>query len=156
MAGPAIPPVFYVSFRVAIDAPRHPHRCDSCYTLHRFDRTVALLARNARLDMSLVREMNKIRYVVNFNPRYRLAIFPVRGQLQNFRLLADTRYRCMTDNAFADARNAGNRCRVRVDVAMLAGDLVVSRMYFVTELDWLDRAAIRIVFAVHPYADQQP
>ncbi len=90
MAGPAIAAMLYVALRMTIDAPRHPHRGNTGDTVHRLYGTVTFLTREARPDVPLVREVNKIGYVVNFNPRYRFTIFPVRRQLQDLRTFADT------------------------------------------------------------------
>ena len=61
MAGPAIATMLYILLRMTIDAPRHPHRCNASNAVHCFHRTVAFLAREARLDVALMCEVNKIR-----------------------------------------------------------------------------------------------
>ncbi len=61
MAGPAIATIFYVALRMTIDAPRHPHCCDTSNSIHCFYRTVAFLTREAGLDVALMCEVNKIR-----------------------------------------------------------------------------------------------
>jgi len=105
--------------------------------------------------MSLMRKMNKVGNIVNFNPRYRFTIFPVGGQLQDLRTFADTGYRLVTSHAFTNAGYAGNRRLVGIDVAVLARNLVVRGMYCVAEFDWLNRTAIRKIFAVYPCAYKQ-
>ncbi len=61
MAGPAIATVLYILLRMTIDAPRHPHRGNSSNAVHCFHRTVAFLTSEARFDVALMREVNKIR-----------------------------------------------------------------------------------------------
>ena len=117
---------------------------------------MAFLAGKARLDMSLMREVYKVRYIVHFDPRYRFLIFPVRGELQDFRFFANARHGRMTTHAFADAGYAGDRRSIRVNVTMLARNLIIRCMYSVTEFDGLNRASIGKIFAMHPRACQQP
>ena len=105
--------------------------------------------------MAFMREVNIVRNIVHFDPRYWFTIFPVGGQLQYLRTFADTGYRVVTSHAFADAGYAGNRRLVGIDVAMLARNFVVRGMYFVTEIDWLNRTAIGEIFAVYPSANKQ-
>ena len=155
MASPAVTAMFHVSFRVAVDTPGHSHRCNTGNTVHRFDRTVAFLAGEARFDMSLVCEVNEVGDVVHFYPGDGLTILPVSGQLQDLRAFAYGRYELVTTHALANARDAGNGRLVRIDVAVLARNLVVRCMHFVTEFNWLDRRPIREIFAVHPHAYQQ-
>jgi hypothetical protein len=147
--------MFNVSLRMAIDTPWHSHRCNTGHTIHRFDRAVAFLAGEPCFYMSLVRKVNEVRKVVNFNPRDRLSVLPVRGQLQDLRAFAYARYGIVTPHALADARHAGYRRPVCINVAVLARNLIVRCMHRVTEFDWLDRRAIREILAVHPYAYQQ-
>ncbi len=116
---------------------------------------MTFLTREIRLDVPLMRKMNKVGNIVNFNPRYRFTIFPVGGQLQDLRTFADTGYRIVTPHAFADAGDAGNRRSVCIDVTVLARNLVVRCMYLVTELDWLNRTAVGKILAVHPCAYEQ-
>ncbi len=140
---------------MTIDAPRHSHRCNTGNAVHRLHRTVTFLTREARLDVPLMRKVNKVGNIVHFNPRYRFTIFPVGGQLQDLRTFADTGYRFVTSHAFANAGHAGDRRLVGIDVAVLARNLVVRGMYRVTELDGLNRAAIGEIFAVYPRAYKQ-
>ena len=155
MAGPAIAAMFHVFFRMTIDAPGHPQRYNTRHSVHRLHRTVTFLTREVRLDVPLMRKMNKVGNIVNFNPRYRFTIFPVGGQLQDLRTFADTGYRFVTSHAFTDAGYAGNRRLVGIDVAVLARNLAVRDMYCVTEFDWLNRTAIGEIFAVYPCAYKQ-
>ena len=155
MAGPAIATVLYISLGMTIDTPRHPHRCNPGNTIHCLHGTVTFLTRESRLDVPLVRKVNKIRNVVNFNPRYRFTIFPVGDQFQDLRTFADTGYGVVTSHAFADAGYAGNRRLVGIHVAMLARNFVIRSVYRVTEFDWLDRTAIGEVFAVYPCANKE-
>ncbi len=156
MAGPAIAAMFHVSFRVAIDAPGHPQCCNAGNAVHCFYRTVTFLTREARPDVPLMREVNKVGNIVNFNPRYRFTFFPVGGQLQNLRTITDTGNGLVTSHAFANAGYAGNRRLVGIDVAVLARNFVVRGMYSVTEFDWLHGSAIGEIFAVYPCAYEQP
>ena len=152
VAGPAIASMLYVFLRVAIDAPRHRHCCDTAYSVHRLHRSVAFLTREAGTNMALMRKVHKIRKIVNFNPRDRFTIFPVAGQFQDLRTFANTGYGVVASHAFANAGYAGNRRLVGIDVTMLARNLVVRCMYHVTEFDWLNRTAIGKIFAVYPCA----
>ena len=142
MASPAIATIFYVFFRVAIDAPRHSHGRNTRNTVHRFHRTVTFLAREPCLDVPLMGKVNKIWKIVHFDPRNRLTILPEGGELQNLRTLADAGYRFVTSHTFADAGDAGNRRPVRIDVTVLARNLVVRCVHHVTEFDWLNRTAV--------------
>ena len=92
MAGPAIATMLYISLSMTIDAPRHPHCRNTGDTVHRFHGTMTLLARDARLDVALVRKVNVVRNIVHLNPRYRFLVFPVGGQLEDFRTVADAGY----------------------------------------------------------------
>ncbi len=92
MAGPAIAAMFHVSFRVAIDAPGHPQCCNTGNAVHCLHRTMTFLAREARLDVALVCEVNIVRNIVNFYPRYWFLVFPVGGQLEDFGTVANAGY----------------------------------------------------------------
>ena len=155
MAGPAIAAIFNVSLRMTIDTPWHPHRCNTGNTIHRLHGTVTFLTRDTRLDVPLMRKVNIVGNIVNFNPRYRFTIFPVGGQLHDLRAFPDAGYRFVTSHAFANAGYAGNRRLVGIDVAVLARNLVVRGMYRVTEFDGLNRTAIGEIFAVYPCAYKQ-
>ncbi len=155
MAGPAIAAMLYVSLSMTIDAPRHPHRRNTGNTVHRLHGTVTFLTREARLDVPLMCKVNKVGNIVNFYPRYRFAIFPVRGQLQDLRTLADTGNGVVTANAFTNTGYAGDRRLVSIDVTMLARNFVVRCMHRVTEFDWLDRRTIREILPVHKNAYQE-
>ena len=155
MAGPAIAAMLYVSLRMTIDTPRHPHRGNTGNTIHCLNGTVTFLTRQSRLDMAFMREVNIVRNIVNFDPRYWFTIFPVGGQLQYLRTVSDTGYRGVTSHAFADAGYAGNRRLVGIDVAMLARNFVVRGMYCVTEFDGLYRTAIGEILAVYPCASKE-
>ncbi len=144
--------MLYASLSMTIDAPRHPHRRNTGNTVHRLHGTVTFLTLEARLDVPLMCKVNKVGNIVNFYPRYRFAIFPVGGQLQDVRSIADTGYGIVTSHAFANAGYAGNRRLVGIDMTVLARNLIVRGMYRVTECDWLNRTAIREIFAVYPCA----
>lgn len=147
--------MFHVFFRVAIDAPGHPQCCNTGNAVHCLYRTVTFLTREARPDVPFMREVNKVGNIVNFNPRYRFTIFPVGGQLQDLRTIADTGYGLVTSHAFANTGYAGNRSLVGIDVTVLARNLVVRGMYRMTEFDWLNRTAIGEILTVYPCADKQ-
>ena len=155
MASPAIATMFYVSLRVTIDAPRHPHRRNTGNTVHGLHGTVTFLTREARPDVPLVCEVHKIGNIVHFYPRYRFTIFPVCGQLQDLRTFADAGYEIVTSHTFTNAGDTGNRRPVCIDVAVLARNLIVRCMHLVTEFDGLNRCAVRKIFAVHPCAYEQ-
>ncbi len=148
--------MLHISLSMTIDAPRHPHRGNTGYAVHRLHRTVTFLTGQSRLDMALVCKVHVVRNVVNLDPRYRFLVFPVGGQLQNFRAFADTGYRAVTAHTFADAGYAGNRRLVGVNVAVLARNCIVRGMYRVTEFDGLNRAAIGEILAVYPCAYKKP
>lgn len=155
MASPAIATMFYFSFRVAIDAPRHFHRRYTGNTIHRLYGTVTFLARETCLDVPLMRKVNIVRKIVNFNPRYRFTIFPISGQFQDLRTFANARHGIVTPHTFADAGYARHRRPLGIDVAVLARNLIIRDMYSVTEIDRLNRTAIGKIFAVYPCADKQ-
>ncbi len=147
--------MFHLSFRMAIDAPGHPHRRDTGNSIHRLDRTVAFLTSEARSYMSFVREVYEVGDIVHLDPGDRLTIFPIRGQFHDLRTFPHARYGLVTSHALADARHTGNGRFVRIDVAVLARNLIVRCVHHMTEFDWLDRRAIREIFAMHEYAYQQ-
>jgi len=147
--------MFHVSLLMAIDTPGHSHRCNTGNTVHRLDGTVAFLAGDACSYVSLVRKVNEIRDVVHLDPGNRLTIVPVRHQLRYLRTLSYARHGTVTTHALADTRHAGYRRLVRVDVAVLARNLIVRCMHRVAEFDWLDRRTIREILAVHKYAYQK-
>lgn len=89
MTGPAIATVFDVFLRMAFDAPGHSHRRNSGDAIHSFDWSVAFLAGEARLNVPLMREVNKIGHIVYLDPRYRFTIFPECHQFQDLRLVTD-------------------------------------------------------------------
>ncbi len=157
MAGPAIATMLNVSLGMTINAPRHPHRCNPGDTVHRLHGSVAILTREGRLriDVPLMGKVNIVRYIVNFNPRYRFTIFPVGCQLHDLRTVADAGYGVVTSHAFTDTGHAGNRRLVSINVAMLARDFVIRGMYCVTEFDWLNRTAIGKILAVYPCANKE-
>lgn len=155
MAGQAITTMLNIFLRMAIDTPRHSHRGNTGNSIHCLDGTVAFLARDARLDVALVRKVNIVRKIVHFNPRYGFTIFPIGDQLQNFRAFADTGYKVMTAHAFADAGYARNRRPVGIDVTMLARNFVVRGMHYVAEFDGLHWTAIGEIFALYPCAKKQ-
>jgi len=156
MAGPAISAVFHFLFGMTIHTPGHPHCRDTGYTVHSFDRAMTFLAVEARLDMSLMGEVNEVGDVVDFDPRNRLATFPVGGELLNPLTVADAWYGFVTTHALANAGHARNGRPVRINVTVLARNLIVRGMNLVTEFDWLDRAAIREIFSVYPCAREKP
>ncbi len=147
--------MLYFPFRVAIDTPRHFHCRYTGNAVHRLYRAVAFLAREPRLDMPLMRKVYIVRKIVNLDPWNGLTIFPISGELQNLRALANSRKRFMTTDTFANAGYAGNRRPVGIDVAMLARNFIIRGMYLVTEFDGLDRTSIREIFSVYPCADEQ-
>lgn len=154
MAGPAIAAMLYAPLCMTIDAPRHPHCRNTGNTIHRLHGTVTFLTCEARLDVPLMCKVNIVGKIVNFYPRYRFTIFPVGGQLQNLRTIANTGYGFVTPHALANAGYAGNRCFVGIDVAVLARNLIVRSVYLVTEFDWLNRTPVRKILAVYPCADK--
>ncbi len=81
MAGPAIATMLYIILRMTIDAPGHPQRYNTRHSVHPFHGSVTFLTGEVRLDVTLMRKVNKVGNIVNFDPRYRFTIFPVGGQL---------------------------------------------------------------------------
>ena len=155
MAGPAIAAVLYILLCMTIDAPRHPHRCNTSHTIHCLHGPVTFLTRESGLDVPLVRKVNIVGYIVNFYPRNRFAIFPVSDQLQNLRTFADAGYRLVTANAFVNTGYAGDRRLVCIDVAVLARNFIIRGVHRVTEFYGLDRTAVGEIFAMYPCADKQ-
>lgn len=147
--------MLYVFFRMAIDAPGHSQRSNPRDAVHGLDGSVAFLTFDVCFYVPLMCEVNEIGDIVHLDPRYRFTLFPVGVQLEDFRLLAHVGQGFMATHALADAGDAGDRRRGGIDMTVLARDLVIRCMHCVTEFDRLDRRAIRIVFAVHPYACQQ-
>lgn len=155
MTGPAVAAVFDVFFGMAFDTPGHSHRRDTGNPIHFLDGSMALLTLDVCLYVPLVREVNEIGDVVDLYPRDRFTILPVRRQLEDFRLLARIWQGPVASHTFTDTGHTGDRRPVCVNVAVPARNLVIRCMHGVTEFDWLDRRAVRIIFAVHPYAYQQ-
>ncbi len=155
MAGQAIATMLNASLRMTIHAPGHLHRRNASNPVHCLYRAMTLLAFEARLDMSLMRKVNKVGKVVNFDPRNWFAIFPVGDELLNLIAVADARDRFVTSHTFANAGNAGDGRLVCVDVAVLTRNLVVRGVYRVAEFDRLNRTAVRKIFAVYPCAYEQ-
>ena len=120
VACPAIAAMLYFFLRMAIDAPWHPHRCNSGNSIHRFHGAVTFLTREAGFNVALMRKVHIVGKVMYFDPRYRFTIFPVGRQLQNLGTLADARYELVTSHAFGNAGYAGYRGLVSVDVTVLA------------------------------------
>ncbi len=89
MAGPAIATMLYVFLRMTIDTPWHPHRRNTSNAVHCFHRTMTFLTLEARFDVALVCEVNKVGYVMHLYPRNWFSLFPVGGQLQDLRTFAD-------------------------------------------------------------------
>ncbi len=147
--------MFHFSLRMAIDTPGHSHRCNSGNPIHRLDRTVAFLAGEARFYVSLVREVHEVGDIVHLDPGDRLTIFPIRGQFHDLRTFPHARYGLVTSHALADARHTGNGRFVRIDVAVLARNLIVRGMYRMAERDRLNRTAIGEKLAVYPCACKQ-
>ena len=147
--------MLYVSFRMAIDAPRHSHRCNTGNSVHRFHGSVTFLACEAGFYVSFMRKVNKVGNVVHLDPRNRLTVLPVRGELQNFRSITNARHGLMAPHAFANAGNAGRRRPVGIYVTVQARNFVVRGMHRMTEFNWLNRTAVRKIFAVYPCAYEQ-
>lgn len=89
MTGPAIATVFDVFLRVAFDAPGHSHCCNTGNAVHCLYRAMTLLTLEVRLNVPLMRKVNKIGHIVYLDPRYRFTIFPECHQFQDLRLVAD-------------------------------------------------------------------
>lgn len=147
--------MFHVFLRVAIDAPGHSQRRNTGNTVHRFYLAMTFLTFNVCQNMSLVRKVNEIGYIVNLNPGNRFAVLPIGRQLDNFRPFADVWQGLVTPYAFIDAWNASGWRRGCVYVAVLARNLIVRYVHRVTKLDWLNRAAVREIFALYPCAHKQ-
>jgi len=155
MTSPAIAAMFYVFLSVAVDAPRHPHRSNSANPIHCLDGSLAFLALDVCLYVPFVCEVDEIGDVVHFDPGDRLTIFPVRHELDDFRLLSRIWQGPVTSHALADTGYTCGRRLVCVHVAVLTRNFIIRCMHCMTEFDWLNRGSIREIFAVHPYACQQ-
>ncbi|MCZ6640804.1 MAG: hypothetical protein O7F71_04465 [Gammaproteobacteria bacterium] len=122
-------------------------------SFHGFDGPVTGLAFNAGQHVALVREVNKIRQIMNFDPRYGFLVVPIVHQFAYLRTLG-----CdldMTTDAFRDTGYAGGNGTTCLGVAIHARDLVVACMDLVAELDWLFRAGTRKERRIRPLAYDQ-
>ena len=100
---------------------------------HVFNREIPV--EHKALQMFLVSEVYKIRYVVDFLPGWRRFIGPVLGQLLNTWFV-----RCdllVTTHALTGWRNTGDLTATRIGMAVHAVDAVILDMNVVRELDRL-------------------
>src|SRR5215211_1131620 len=106
---------------VTIHAPSHVERVLLVDLLHVLHLAMTGLARDARIDVTHVREVDVLRQLVNANPRHRLLVVPERGELFNLRFVsADD---CVTSHAGSNRGRPWIRRFVRSVVAVQAVDL---------------------------------
>src|ERR1700682_890882 len=70
---------------VTVDAPAHVERRRLINLFHVLDLAVTRLTRHAGVHMPHVRKVHVLRQFVDADPRHRLLLFPIRGQLLDFR-----------------------------------------------------------------------
>src|SRR5687767_7821481 len=91
---------------VAIETPAHLHGRDALHPVHRFDPPVTGLARDIGLHVSLVREIDEVRQIVNFDPGDGLPTVPIAHDFAD--LWPVLGHDAVTADAFVDAGNAGD------------------------------------------------
>jgi hypothetical protein len=89
------------------------------------------LARNARQDVTLVREPHEVREIVHAEPRNRLLPFPVSKKPDDLRLVR--RDRQVALSTALNRGNASDRTAPRVRVAQLTRNRIVSGMEAMAE-----------------------
>ena len=150
MTGPAIKPVLYLPLTMARQTPTHLQRGKPRHPGHCLNRTMTSLAFYFSFYMSFMREIDKIRKVMHFNPGNGLFPFPVTKYFLNLRL--GSCYSFMTVYALDNAWHAWRDRPPCVNMAIHARYIVISGMYLVTEVDRLFRGSIGIVGVIHPIA----
>jgi hypothetical protein len=133
---------------MAFDAPRHSQFLLYGNSIHGFHWSVALLALQVCLDVSFVREMHKIRNIMDLDPGYWLLVGKVLCNLDNLGFVSG--YRSMTTHAFFDGWDPGRWRTGRVDMTVLAGNFIFPGVNFVTEFNGLDRAVVVEISIVYP------
>lgn len=103
--------------------------------LHCFDRAVTGLTLDTGPNMRPVPEEHKIRHRSYFDPLDRLLLIPVILQLLDFGLVR--RGNLMTTHAALHRRNPGHRSAPGIAMAVLASDLVFSRVDLVAKSERL-------------------
>ena len=103
--------------------------------LHRFDRTVTGLALDPDPNMRPVFEERKIRHRSYFDPLDRLFLIPVILEFLYFRFVR--RSNLVTTHAALHRRNPRHPGAPSIAMAVLAGNLVFSRVYLVAKSDGL-------------------
>ena len=156
MACPAIAPVDDLPLCVAVDAERHFQFLLADNFIHGFHRAVAFLALESRFDVAFVREMYKIRQVVNLYPHDGLTTFPIGGHFLNLGLVC--RDDLVAVHAFVHAGNSGGKSAIRVNVAMHAGNFIATvihaaRVNAVAEVDRLIRTVVGKIRSVDKITD---
>src|SRR5687768_586492 len=129
---------------VTFQAPAHVERALLPHYLHRLDRAMTLLALEAGLDVTHVREVYVVRQIVNAHPRNRTLFLPVGSELLHTgSVRPDHRYATgqMTTGAYLDGRNPGVDRTIGRGVAIHAGDLIGTGVKLVGESDGLFRPA---------------
>src|SRR5208283_5333370 len=104
------------------DAARSGHRAHVAVAIAADLPRRALLIEDETLDMALMIEAHEIRLIVHLLPRNGLLLVPVIEQHLDARLVLDGFDVLMAADAFAQARNSGNRAAPRVRVTVHAVD----------------------------------
>ncbi len=133
---------------MAIDAPRHSQWLLSCNSIHGFHWAVALLAFEARLDMSFVCEMHKIRNVVDLDPGDRPLVGIILRDLDDLGFVSGDRL--VATHAFFHRWHTGRWRTSCIDMTILTGNFIFPGMDSMTEFDGLNRAGVAKISVVYP------
>ena len=129
MANDAVNTCFF--FSVTGQALAHRQSVNLSRLFHRFDRTVTGLALDTGPNMRPVFEEHKIRPRSYFGPLNRLLLIPVILEFLYLRFVR--RGNLMTTHAALHRRNPGHRSAPGIAMAVLAGNLVFSRVDLVAK-----------------------
>ena len=129
---------------VARQAPPHLQRCLLRHHIHFFHRTMALLAlKLGHGDMNLVTESDEVGQVVDLYPLNRFVVVVMLVNL--FDVLSVGRHHLVTAHAGIQRGNTTGDRAPSGTVAVLAGNLAIASMKFVTEGDRLGRRVAHII-----------
>ena len=118
-------------FPVTSQAIGHGQVLDLLRGHHRFDRTVAGLARDLGANVQPMLEVNEVGHPGDLQPRDRFFPIPVANKL--FHLWVIQSGNLVAPLAARNRRDAGNRRPARVGVAVFASDLKIARMNLVAK-----------------------
>ena len=114
---------------------------------------MTLLARETRLDVALMGEMDEVGHVVDLDPRDRFTILPILENFQDLGLVR--RDNLMTADALVDTRDARRRCLVRVYMTVETFDPVLTDVNAMAEINGLYRGSVGVISGVDPPADEE-